>query len=257
MSDDAASAKAKGVDAFKAKDFETAIVEFSKAIELNPTDHTLYGNLSASYFNVNKFEEAVESANKCISVNPSWSKGYQRKGMALAALDKNEEAKEAYEKGLELEPTNAQIKESLSALESKMSASDNPFFNAEALTKLMMNEKTRRYMDDPDFKMKFEFCKSNPQMFMQLMQVDKRFMEVFQVITGLDLEVMQKSQEENHARMEELKKQQEEKKRKEEEERLAKEAEEAVPDDERVKRYAAVPKFSYNPSFCINDVGFV
>jgi stress-induced-phosphoprotein 1 len=88
MSEDAATIKAKGIDAFKSKDFEKAIEEFAKAIELSPSDHTLYGNTSACYYNLNKFDEALESAEKCIEVNPGWSKGYQRKGMALAALNK-------------------------------------------------------------------------------------------------------------------------------------------------------------------------
>ena len=227
MSDEAAAAKAKGVEAFKAKDFEKAIEEFGKAIELTPSDHTLYGNTSASYFNINKFDDALRVAEKCIEINPSWSKGYQRKGMALAALNKTEEAKEAYAKGLEADPNNAQIKSALDEL-NKPKTPENPFFNAEAMGKLMLNEKTRKHLEDPDFRAKFELCKSNPQMMMQMMQMDPRFMDVFQVITGLDLSKMQEQKFAQEAKSEELrkKKEQDEKKKKEEEEERKKKEEE-------------------------------
>lgn len=238
MSEDAASVKARGIEAFKTKDFEKSALEFSKAIKLSPSDHTLYGNLSASYYNLNKFDEALESAENCIKVNPTWSKGYQRKGLALTALNKKKDAIEAYKEGLKVDPSNEQIKESLQLLEDEMSSEDNPFFNAETMTKLMMNEKTRGYFADPDFKMKFELCKKNPQMFMQMMQMDKKFMDVFQVITGLDLEMMQKTREEDEKFSEVRKKAKEEeeaKKKQEEEERKKKEEEEALPDDEKTK----------------------
>lgn len=239
MSEDAATIKARGVEAFKAKDFAKAIEEFSKAIELTPDDHTLYGNTSACYYNLNQFEDALNSANRCIEVNPGWSKGYQRKGMALVSLNKKEEAKEAYSKALELEPGNAQIKEAIDNLD-KPSAQEeeNPFFTADAMTKLMANEKTKKFFSDPDFRNKFDFCKQNPQMFMQLMQTDPRFMQVFQVITGIDLEAMQEQQFKNRDKMDELKKQKEaeDKKKKEEEEaKRKKEEEEKLPDEEKQK----------------------
>lgn len=240
MSEDAATIKARGVQAFKSGDLEKAIEEFTKAIELSPDDHTLYGNTSACYYNLNKFEEALASAEKCIEVNPAWSKGYQRKGMALAGLNRIDECKEAFNKALELEPDNQQVKDALAKLDqpAPSAESENPFFNAEAMGKLMTNSKTRKFFEDTDFKNKFDFCKNNPQMFMQLMQTDPRFMTVFQVVTGIDLEKMQESELKHRQQMEELKKQKEEedrKKKEAEEERKKKEAEEALPPEEKDK----------------------
>lgn len=146
--------------------------------------------------------------------------------MALASLERNEEAIQAYQKGLELEPGNTQISAALEEL-SKPKEPENPFFNQEAMAKLMMNEKTRKHLQDPDFKMKFEFCKTNPQMMMQLMQSDPRFMDVFQVITGINLSEMQEKTSKNHDKSEEFKRQRDlEKKRKEEEEEARRKQEE-------------------------------
>lgn len=42
--------KALGNDAYKKKDFETALKHYNKAIELDPTDITYYNNIAGMYF---------------------------------------------------------------------------------------------------------------------------------------------------------------------------------------------------------------
>jgi len=99
--------KDEGNAAFKAKDFNKAIECYTKALEETPTDHTIYGNRSASYHNLKKFREAVNDAEKCIELKSDWSKGYQRKGMALHGLRYFEDSVKAFEEGLKLDPENA------------------------------------------------------------------------------------------------------------------------------------------------------
>jgi hypothetical protein len=43
----------------------------------------------------------------------------------------------------------------------------------------MANPKIAKYFEDPGFRTKFEMMKSNPQMMMQFISSDPRFMEVF------------------------------------------------------------------------------
>lgn len=66
---------------------------------------------------------------------------------------------------------------------------DGPF-GAGALEKLKTNPKFAAYFQDVQFKNTFDMCMQNPQMLMQAMQMDPRFMEVFQELTGLDLRSM-------------------------------------------------------------------
>jgi Flp pilus assembly protein TadD len=68
--------KELGTKAFTAKDYKTAIEHFTEAIKENPTDHTLYSNRSASYYNINEGTQALEDAEECIKVKPDWGKGY-------------------------------------------------------------------------------------------------------------------------------------------------------------------------------------
>ncbi len=96
-----------GNQEFKAKNFDKAVEHYTQAISENPSDHTIYGNRSASYHNLKKFNEALADGEKCIEIKPDWGKGYQRKAMALHALGRLGDAFMAYQKGSELDPANA------------------------------------------------------------------------------------------------------------------------------------------------------
>lgn len=56
---------------------------FTKAIELDPTNHVLYSNRSGSYASLKQFDKALEDAIKTTELKPDWSKGWSRKGTAL------------------------------------------------------------------------------------------------------------------------------------------------------------------------------
>ena len=66
--------KDAGNKAFAAKDFETAISKFSAAIDLDPSNHVLHSNRSASYASLHKYEEALNDAEKTVTLKPDWGK---------------------------------------------------------------------------------------------------------------------------------------------------------------------------------------
>ena len=68
--------KELGAAAFKNKEFEKAVQHFTDAITENASDHTLYSNRSACYFNMNQFDKALEDGEKCIQIKPDWGKGH-------------------------------------------------------------------------------------------------------------------------------------------------------------------------------------
>ena len=65
-----------GNQQFKLKNFEKAVEFYTQAIEENPSDHTVYGNRSASYHNMHQFDKALADGEKCIELKPDWAKGY-------------------------------------------------------------------------------------------------------------------------------------------------------------------------------------
>lgn len=188
----AADLKAEAGGLFKAGDHAGAIDKYTAAIELAPEDHTLYANRSAAKQNLKQWDSAIEDAEKCISIKPDWGKGYWRKGLAQSGKGDAETAVQTFQKGLEAEPGCQQL---VNALKS-MQPPEDPIFGPAGMAKLMANPRTKAYFDDVMFKNQFELCKTNPQMLMQVMQSDPRFMDVFQTCTGIDLMGMQQKAQE-------------------------------------------------------------
>ncbi|EMS51785.1 Protein STIP1-like protein [Triticum urartu] len=85
----------------------------SQAIELDPTDATLYSNRSLCHMQMTEVDMALLDANTCIELRPEWLKGYYRKGVALMFLKEYKEACDVFMAGLKLDPGNAEMEKSL------------------------------------------------------------------------------------------------------------------------------------------------
>jgi stress-induced-phosphoprotein 1 len=221
--------KDKGNTFIKNKHYEEALNCYNEAIKADPKDHIHYSNRSACYINLNNFQKALEDAEQCIKIKPDWAKGYLRKGMAEFKLDKLEEAAETYKKGLEIDPNNTEIKKAFEELE----RSANPF--TQNYQKLFTDPRTSRYMSDPQFNNLLQFAMKDQKMLMELVRTDPRFVDVFSVLTGIDLTQMAESQEK-------LKKDagQKEKERKKREEEDRAKAEEEQKKREEEERWASM-----------------
>ena len=169
----AAAAKAKGNGCLTSGDFQGAVDAYTEAIGHDPTDKVFYSNRSAAYASMKNFEKALEDGNKCVELEPSFSKGYGRAGAALHGMGQYEEAVTMYNKGLEVEPGSAQLKQGLEAAKSAAaSAGANPiaqlFNDPTNLQKLASNPTTLGFLQQPDFVNKCDTfrpvpCHANPQ----------------------------------------------------------------------------------------------
>ncbi|MCI15978.1 heat shock protein STI-like, partial [Trifolium medium] len=106
-------ARAKGNAAFSSGDFATAILHFSEAIDLSPTNHVLCSNRSAAYASLQNYIDALADAKKTVKLKPHWSKGYSRLGAAYYGLSQYDNAVWAYKQGLEIDPNNEPLKSGL------------------------------------------------------------------------------------------------------------------------------------------------
>ena len=64
--------KNQGNKAFAAKDYTTAIDLFTKAIEIDPTNHVLFSNRSAAKAGKKEWAGALEDAEQVCARTPSW-----------------------------------------------------------------------------------------------------------------------------------------------------------------------------------------
>lgn len=111
-------------------------------------------------------------------------------------------------------------------------------FSAEALEKLKTNPKIAKHLQDTQFKNLYDMCIAQPNMLMQLMQMDPRFMDVIQELTGIDLGALGKQQQQQEEQTEAMRQKAEEDRKKrqaEEEARKKAEAEAALPQEEKEK----------------------
>ena len=105
--------KDEGNAAFTAGNWLNALGLFTRAIEMDYTDHVFYSNRSGANLKLLRTRDAVSDANQCIALKPNWAKGYSRLGAALLADMQPEEAVQAFKKGLNMDPKNEVMIEGL------------------------------------------------------------------------------------------------------------------------------------------------
>lgn len=182
----AAEFKDIGNKHLQAGEFDLAIENYTKAIELDGSNHVFYSNRSAAYLSKGDATNALADGKKCTEVNPSWAKGYSRHGAALHALKKYDEAVSVYKQGLEIAPTDAGLLGGLDEVNKAKTATAAPsnplggLFSPQMMAKLAGNPKFAAKMQNPQFKAKLAMMQTNPQMMMQ----DPEMMEVLQAMLG-------------------------------------------------------------------------
>lgn len=172
--------------------------KFSQAIELDPENHVLYSNRSGAYASLRDYDKALADADKTTELKPDWAKGWGRKGTALHGQGDLVGAKDAFDEALKLEPTNAQAKAGLAAVEKAIEAEaegdgagagglPNLFNDPQLISKLAANPKTSSYLADPQFMAKLRTLAKNPQAMGQDMLSDPRLLQVMSVLLGVDM----------------------------------------------------------------------
>jgi len=180
--------KDEGNAHMKSDDFDEAIACYTKALNIDKSNHVLYSNRSAAYAKRGKYEEALGDAEKTVQLKPDWARGYSRLGSALCFLGMHKEAKEAYEKGLKIEPNNQQM---LDALESVKQNSNNvkpkttTAFPPDSLAKLLTNPKTREYLNYPSYMALINDLQENPTNISEHLN-DPRTLPTLSVLLGLN-----------------------------------------------------------------------
>jgi len=105
--------KTKGNKEYANGNFAEAVKSYTKAIDVDPTNHLYFSNRSAAYAGILNWNKALEDGVKCIEVKSDWAKGYFRKGLAEFELKKYDAAVATLKQGLAVEPTNTDLRDKL------------------------------------------------------------------------------------------------------------------------------------------------
>ena len=89
-------------------EYEKAIKDFTKAIELEPEDAYIYSYRGDSYKKLKQYEKAIEDYTKTIEFDPAYEVAYRNRGVLYHNTKQYDKAIEEYSKAIELDPKYAE-----------------------------------------------------------------------------------------------------------------------------------------------------
>lgn len=97
-------------------EYDLAIVDYNKALELNPKSVPAYFNRGRAFYFKREFADAVSSYTKVIELTPNDSVVYYNRGVSYEKMGDALKAMEDYQKAVELDENNEPAKENLKKL---------------------------------------------------------------------------------------------------------------------------------------------
>ena len=113
----AATYSNRGILYTRNKEYDKALADHDRAIQLMPTMGEAYINRGNVYFHNKDYDKALADYEKAIQLKARpQGTGWYNKGLTLIKLKRYDEARTALEEALKLDPGSRQIKQSLAEL---------------------------------------------------------------------------------------------------------------------------------------------
>ncbi|KNC47406.1 uncharacterized protein AMSG_03840 [Thecamonas trahens ATCC 50062] len=110
-------AKARGNEAFKARNFADAIEAYTAALAIDPKHDAfnakLYNNRAAAAIHLGDYDSAEADCNAAIAADSGYAKAYARRGSVRLEKEMYQEAVYDYERAVQLEPESRSFKSEL------------------------------------------------------------------------------------------------------------------------------------------------
>jgi tetratricopeptide (TPR) repeat protein len=100
-------------------EFDLAVINYNKVIELNPKEISSYMSRGLAYYNKEYFDKAIADYGKVIELNPEEVAAYFKRGETYEKMGDINKAATDYQKVVELDPTNLTAKSSLQRLQAE------------------------------------------------------------------------------------------------------------------------------------------
>lgn len=107
-------------------EYDAAISDYTKAIELNSKEASIYFSRAMAFYNKQNFNRAIADFDKAIELDADESMAYYNRGNALEKIGNFEKALADYQKAVELDADNEPAKNALQRLKTAL-AKSNPF----------------------------------------------------------------------------------------------------------------------------------
>ncbi len=85
------------------KEYDNAITDYNKALEINPTDSVLFVLRGNTLYNKEDYNSAIDDYKKAIEINPNYELAFYNMGAAWFAIKDYKEAIKCYSKAIEID----------------------------------------------------------------------------------------------------------------------------------------------------------
>ncbi|KAK7116755.1 uncharacterized protein [Littorina saxatilis] len=120
MKPQAEQLKEQGNAALKKGSPAEAVLHYTHAVKLEPSNHLLYSNRSLAFLKLDQYYLALQDAQQTIKLQPSWPKGYFRKGEVECKAGHYGMALMSYKQAMILDPTDESIQTAISRVNKEM-----------------------------------------------------------------------------------------------------------------------------------------
>ncbi len=94
----------RGNNYFKRGQYDEAISDYTKALEIDPKFTEAYHNRGTAYGKKGRYDEAISDFTKALEINPRFAEAYRSRGSAYDDKGQYDEAISDYNKALEMNP---------------------------------------------------------------------------------------------------------------------------------------------------------
>jgi tetratricopeptide (TPR) repeat protein len=96
---------AKAEEYIQNKQYDSAIAEFKKVIQIDPRFFEAYNSMGFVYIQLGQYEEAIVYFQKALEINPNYAPAYDNIGVANSFMRRYQEAVPYYKKAIYIDPT--------------------------------------------------------------------------------------------------------------------------------------------------------
>lgn len=115
----------RGDESISKGEFDLAVGDYSKAIELNPKDTSAYLNRGLAFYKQKSYDRAVSDYDKVIELNPSESMVYFNRGDSYEKMGEIQKAIVDYQKAIDLDGNNLSARNNLKRLQDEQAKSSS------------------------------------------------------------------------------------------------------------------------------------
>jgi len=101
-------------------EYDAAIVDYNKAVELNPKESTIFFSRAMAFFNNKNYTLAIADFDKVIELDPQEASAYFKRGNSHEKLGNFEKAVSDYKKAVELDASDEPAKTALQKLQTAL-----------------------------------------------------------------------------------------------------------------------------------------